>query len=97
MPQHSPNSLELRRQLRQLLLDGLRHPLHHRRHRGRRGGGIAAARRDAKGTPCNATADNLTVRSRSTTAGELKHSGPGGLRRADPRATASTSGIGGRR
>ncbi|KAG2651278.1 hypothetical protein PVAP13_1NG276719 [Panicum virgatum] len=62
MPQHSPNSLELRRQLRQLLLDGLCHPLHHRRHRGRRGGGVAAARRDAKGTPCNATADNLAVR-----------------------------------
>jgi len=29
--------------------------------------------------------------------GELKHSGPGGLRRADLRATASTSGTGGRR
>ena len=62
MTKQSPNSLELRRQLRQLLLDGLRHPLHHRHHRGRRGGGIAAARREAKGTPCNATDDNLTVR-----------------------------------
>ena len=69
MTKQSPNSLELRRQLRQLLLDGLRHPLHHRRHRGRRGGGVAAARRAAKGTPYNATADNLAVRSRSTMAG----------------------------
>jgi len=69
MPKHSPNSLELRRQLRQLLLDGLRRPLHHRRHRGCRGGGVATARRAAKGTPYNATADNLAVRSRSTMAG----------------------------
>ena len=56
----SPKMLQLRRLLRQQILEAFLAPLSRHRRHGRRGGDTAAAaRRDA---PCNATADNLTVR-----------------------------------